>query len=458
MAWASSRHPLDRFRVRAQADAHVAAAGDRRDPQRVAVGGLGDRAEALDRPAVHGERGAGARDVGDREAELARAGGDPLDRTIDVVKARQGVKELVQLLGVAQLLAPLGLGVDALEAQHGVGLTQGEVDVEERVAVAELGRRLAAMVQAHRDLGPQPRQPARAARQPVAQASRDAGEEDVVDRHVAGTGLADRPQLGERDGGEGELPARADPLGERGAARAVTELAPDRARQPRQLAEARLVLRGCRRAGGRGLRLGRLAGVLVPQHLGEEAHARDPVGHRVMDADDDQLAPVVERPDQVDRPQGARVVEALGHDLRGRGPRPVLVDPGGALATADVGGDVELIVGHPARVGRPARAELDAVAAARALRQPSVDRSAQPLEVERLGRRLEHEHLQRVAGDRRRFQRQDVRVVRTQALHAVNLAPAIASRFTRPPKMRGSHGPEPTKEEKCRTPLTGSRC
>ena len=74
------------------------------------------------------------------------------------------------------------------------------------------------------------------------------------------------------------------------------------------------------------------------------------------------------------------------------------------------------VVGDPARVGGPARAELDAVASARALRQPGVHGGAQPLEVERLGGGLEHQHLQRVAGDRRGLERQDVRVVGAQAL------------------------------------------
>ena len=139
-----------------------------------------------------------------------------------------------------------------------------------------------------------------------------------------------------------------------------------------------------------------------------------------MDAADDRLAPVRQRADEVEAPQRPPVVEALRHERRGRLPHPGLVGPLGALHPADVRGEVERLLGDPARLG----VELDAVAPPRARGKPRVDRRPQLLEVERLGGGLEHDQLQGVAADRLGLEREDACVVDAEAIvHTLTLPP-----------------------------------
>ncbi len=212
----------------------------------MAIGGLGDRAEALDRPPRDAQAGTGAGHVRDREGELARTAREMLRRLLEVPEARQRVEQVVELLRVAEPLSLRRLRVDQLQARQRVGLGDRQVDVQERVPVAELGASLVAVMKADRDLRPEPRQPLPGGREPAPQPARDPGQKDIVDGHVARAGCADRLQLLERHRGEGELAGGADPTieerlrGARPRARgepprqAVVPRAHDRIRPPPQ--------------------------------------------------------------------------------------------------------------------------------------------------------------------------------------------------------------------------------
>ena len=91
----------------------------------MAVGRLGDRVEALDRAPADRERAARAGDVGDREAELARAAGEPLGGAVEVLVARERMKEVVELLGVVVLLAAVVCALIASARATGSGSAIG---------------------------------------------------------------------------------------------------------------------------------------------------------------------------------------------------------------------------------------------------------------------------------------------------------------------------------------------
>ena len=150
--------PGQRLGIGAQTDANHSGAGDRRHPQRVPVGRLGDRAEALDCPPRDADRGPRPGHVGDRQAELARSPGEALGCVAEMLEPAQRVEEVVELLRVAEALALRGLGVDQVEPGERIRLGERQVDVQERVAVAELRVVLVAVVEADRDLRPERRQ------------------------------------------------------------------------------------------------------------------------------------------------------------------------------------------------------------------------------------------------------------------------------------------------------------
>ncbi len=81
----------------------------------MAVGGLGNREQVLDRTAGDAEGAARPGHVRDREAELARPAGKVLDGVIEVLEPRERVEEVVELLRVAELLALARLQVDRLQ-------------------------------------------------------------------------------------------------------------------------------------------------------------------------------------------------------------------------------------------------------------------------------------------------------------------------------------------------------
>jgi hypothetical protein len=264
------------------------------------------------------------------------------------------------------------------------------------------------VVEADRDLGPQVGQPLPGVLEPASQAAGDARQEDVVDGHVTRQRAADRLQVGEREGREGELAGAADPAVEDRVGAAVAELAGDRAGHPGELSQTPVG-----RGGGqpRHVRLGRRLRGFVPEHLAQEAHRADPIRHRVMDPADDRLPPVVERADQVELPQRPAMVEPLRHQPRGDPPRPALGDSLGLRLVPHVGGDLEVPVEDPPGLV----AELDPVAAAGARRKARLDAGPQRLDVKRIALR-QHDQLQRVSGDRLGLERQDAGVVDAQAI------------------------------------------
>ena len=86
--------------------------------------------------------------------------GEVLGGAVEGLEPGQRVEEVVELLGVA--VAPCAAAVWALiavEPRERIRLGERQVDVQERVAVAELRLALVAVMEADRDLGPQPRQP-----------------------------------------------------------------------------------------------------------------------------------------------------------------------------------------------------------------------------------------------------------------------------------------------------------
>jgi hypothetical protein len=134
------------------------------------------------------------------------------------------------------------------------------------------------------------------------------------------------------------------------------------------------------------------------------------------------------RIDQVHPPQRAGVVEALGHQLGGDLVQSLHVDHPLRLVAANVLADVERRVVHPGRPGEAQRHHFDALAAAPDPPQPRLDVAPQILDLERAsaGRGLEDDDLARVAGDRGRFEPEDLGVIEAEAIegpgHGSNVA------------------------------------
>ena len=113
----------------------------------------------------------------------------------DVLEPAESVEEVVELLGVAELLARAGLGRDEVESSERVVLGEREIDVEERVAIAKLALLLGAMMKAHRNLRSQR---LRLVAEPRAQASGDRRKEHVVHRGASRARMTDPLQAFER--------------------------------------------------------------------------------------------------------------------------------------------------------------------------------------------------------------------------------------------------------------------
>ena len=99
-----------------------------------------------------GDRRPRAGNVGNRQAELSPAAGEPAGDLLDALHSAESVEELVQLIGVIKLLTLPSFGADEVESHQRVRFSDREVDVHERIAVAEVGLRLVAVVEADRNL------------------------------------------------------------------------------------------------------------------------------------------------------------------------------------------------------------------------------------------------------------------------------------------------------------------
>src|SRR5436305_5667264 len=116
------------------------------------------------------------------------------------------------------LFALTRLAVHCMEASEGIGLVDGQVHEQERVAVAEVGGVRAMGVHAHWDLHPYAVESGIVVDAPLAQCSGHGGQDDVIDRD-AGTGsVLDCSQVVERAPGERCLSAMADAAAEGSAA------------------------------------------------------------------------------------------------------------------------------------------------------------------------------------------------------------------------------------------------
>ena len=190
-------------------------------------------------------------DVRDRERELARAGGQPGHSLVEGAEAAERVKEGVERVGIVIELPLPRLRVDQPQALGGVILRDRQVDVHERVAVAELALLLLAGVQADRALDAQVLGDPADLGQPAAKGPGDHGQDDVVDGGALRSGVLDPLQPLEGEAGPGDLPARADVLVELGVA-PRPELPPEggRAAGP-GCAPPRLRLRDCTERGRR---------------------------------------------------------------------------------------------------------------------------------------------------------------------------------------------------------------
>ena len=385
----------------------------------MAVGRLGDRVQALDRAPADRERASRAGNVGDREAELARAAGEPLGGAIEVLVARQCVEEVVELLGVVVLLAGGRLCVDREHPGDRVGLGDRQVDVHERVAVAELALALLAVMEADRDLRPQARQPLAGVLEPAAQAAGDAGEEDVVDGHVARQRGADCLQLRERDSREGELAGGADPAVENGVRGAVAELAHDGAGHPREL-------------GGEPAALAsRARPASCPPPSGASTSSQSTSRRKRTELIPSAIAWWI-RQTIASRPSASGPTTSKRHSGRSWSRRCDISAAAAAQAPRSSMPWVPSARRTWAAISKPSSAtQLAGGPSSTRLRprerarQPRIDRCPQAPEVERLGGRLEDDQLQRVTGDRRGLEPEDPRVVGAEQVRLVAHPPTV---------------------------------
>ena len=151
----------------------------------------------------------------------------------------------------------------------------------------------------------------------------------------------------------------------------------------------------------------------VPQHLVQEANRGDSVGHSVVDACRNRLPTVGERADDVEGPQWARTVEVFGHQGADGAPEV-------GLRPAVQTGPEAYVVANVESAGRdPARTRLggvDPLHRTRLTRKTLRHSGSQVIDVERPGARLEDDELEGVAGDDRRFETEDARVVLGQPI------------------------------------------
>ena len=87
----------------------------------------------------------------------------------------------------------------------------------------------------------------------------------------------------------------------------------------------------------------------IEEHRVQEVHPGDPVGHCVVDARRDRLAPVGQRADHVEGPQRLAAIEMLRHQPADDPPQVGLGDALRVGAAPDVLADVERLRRNPAR-------------------------------------------------------------------------------------------------------------
>ena len=179
---------------------------------------LRERVQLTNARAEHVDVGGRPPHVGDVEREHPRAHRPAFDE-------RMG-PEPVEHVGVVIELATRRLAVDRQRSLGDVGLGDGEIDEEIRIAVADIGR-LVGLVQAHRDLHPDPARRPEAAPEPGADPAGDHRQHDIVEGDRAVDRLSRGAGRRQRHRRERDRAPSGHAAGERGSDRRARELAAD---------------------------------------------------------------------------------------------------------------------------------------------------------------------------------------------------------------------------------------
>src|SRR4029079_16378746 len=103
-------------------------------------------------PAGDADRDRGAGDIRDGHAEFPWTPRESLHCAADVLHPPESMEQIVKLLGVAKLFPFACRCADPVESGQGIRVDEREVDVHERIAVAEVAGRFVAVMEADRDL------------------------------------------------------------------------------------------------------------------------------------------------------------------------------------------------------------------------------------------------------------------------------------------------------------------
>lgn len=159
----------------------------------------------------------------------------------------------------------------------------------------------------------------------------------------------------------------------------------------------------------------RSPGVRVEEHVVQEAHAGDAIGHRVMNPGGDRLSAVIEWTDDIEGPQRPLVVEMLGH--QGADCTPQIVPRGARVGIRpDVVTDVE---GGRLDPPRPVTGGVDALTRTRLCFQSAGHPAAQRLDVDRRHTGFEDHQLQGVPHNGVGLQAEDARIVGRELIRII---------------------------------------
>jgi acyl-CoA hydrolase len=305
---------------------------------------LRERMQLLDGNAEHADRLGRSGHVRDAERKATWVALHPGDEMLE----RRAVGELAQqvlvVLRVVVELAFVRRRMRQPQARHRVGLVQRQGNREERIVVGDL---VALVMHADGHAHADRAEIAMALAHPARDGAGDDREHGIVERRSVELlcGIVQRRQ---RDSGEGDLTAGANPPVKWRAA------LPARVLAPQETGEVRAAPSLVRGVGGVNLRLRHVClSALVPQQRTRVANRRGAVRERVMDSPDQRRAAVLQR-DDVDSPQRSRAVEALLEQLGDERQQAMPVDGPGCGCDDDMLGDVEALVGDPTWLARAA--------------------------------------------------------------------------------------------------------
>jgi hypothetical protein len=304
----------------------------------------------------------------------------------------QLARDLVDPLGVVSRLPRRRLLVHGAQARHRVLLRNRDGDREEGVSVACI---VTFVMEAHRDLQAHFAEVTMVFGDPPAEPARDAGEHRVIHRG-AGERLGRVMEGLKGRHCEAHAPQPADPPIERRGPATPGELALEE-RGEVTAATGVVLQRGAIRGRGRPTAG---PGLVLEQELPSEAHARRPVGDRVVDAPHQRRA-LIER-QHVEPPERARAVQVLGEELGNCVAEPAVVEATGELGIHHVLTQVERGILDPrGGASRPAQPAGESGSEA----DPLSDQLPQGVPSRRP--RAEHDDLAGVPGDRVAFELED---------------------------------------------------